>query len=355
MVRIGVLGTGRITRRLVADMQSTEGVEVVAIASRMRSRARWSADQYGIASPHGDYQSLIDRDDLDAVYIATPPADHAELAIASARSGKHVLCEKPMVVSPAELSAVDEACRLSGVIWMDATAWLHHERTEAFWKWIGDGRLGEVTHVSASVSFYRPFQSDDHRLKAIHGGGCRLDLGWYAAGLILAADAATRSATGLTSKDDEAGTSSVYANAVMEGDVETRVTAVVQLQSRISATLSCGYDAASRKWFEVAGSEASLICDDFTRPWPDRPARCWIHDRAGAVVSESFEGCQERRMIETFADFVRSSRTDATGTVASEAGESAMKLRSFQDQCRATTELVAAIGESCRVGGVVAI
>ena len=56
--RFGVIGTGRITRRLVADLQSTENVEVTAIASRTHERAQWYAGQYGIASAVEGYEAL---------------------------------------------------------------------------------------------------------------------------------------------------------------------------------------------------------------------------------------------------------------------------------------------------------
>ena len=47
----------------------------------------------------------------------------------------------------------------------------------------------------------------------------------------------------------------------------------------------------------VAGSTASLICDDFTRPWAERPTRCWIHEASGQVEGHTFQGSQERVMI----------------------------------------------------------
>ena len=83
-VRFGAIGTGRITRRLVADLQSTDGVQVTAIASRSSDRARWYADQYGIVAAVQGYQRLLQRDDVDAVYISLPPSMHAEWSIAAA-------------------------------------------------------------------------------------------------------------------------------------------------------------------------------------------------------------------------------------------------------------------------------
>ena len=282
-IRFGVIGTGRITRRLVADLQSVDGVQVTAIASRTFERAKWYADQYGIASAVEGYQALLDRDDVDAVYISLPPSMHAEWSIASATAGKHLLCEKPLALDAEEAKSIDDACREHEVRWLDATGWLHHDRTDAMRAWIREDRFGTIGHISAAVSFYQPFQSGDHRLDASLGGGCLLDLGWYVGGL-------ARFAAGKLPR-------AVQADALIREGVSQRLTAMMWFDDNVTATLSCGYDTATRKWFEIAGSESSLICDDFTRPWADRPPRCWVHNAAGEVEKHDFEGSQERNMI----------------------------------------------------------
>ncbi|MGB7326490.1 MAG: Gfo/Idh/MocA family oxidoreductase [Rubripirellula sp.] len=315
--RFGVIGTGRITRRLVADLQSTDGAVVTAIASRSSERARWYGDQYGIDTAVEGYAELLKRDDVDAVYISLPPSMHAEWAIAAANHGKHVLCEKPLTVCVAQTQEIDQACQAAGVRWLDATGWLHHDRTDAFATWLGEGRFGKIGHVSAAVSFYQPFQSGDHRLDASLGGGCILDLGWYAGGLV-------RFAMGKMP-------TWVLADEVILSGVSQRLTAMMGFDDGATATISCGYDTATRKWFEVAGSESSLICDDFTRPWADRPARYWIHDAAGTVKSESFEGHQERNMIKRLIG-----------------GDS---LSRYQQQAIDTQAIVEAVQESIKAGG----
>jgi predicted dehydrogenase len=281
--RFGVIGTGRITRRLVADLQSTSGVDVTAIASRTSERARWFSEQYGIVAAVEGYQQLLQRDDVDAVYISLPPSLHAEWSIAAAQHGKHVLCEKPLGTTVREVEAIDAACREAGVRWLDATAWLHHPRTVAMQRWLDEGRLGTIGHISAAVSFYQPFQSHDHRLNASLGGGCLLDLGWYTCGLV-------RYVLGRLPR-------SITAHVLIRDGVSQRLTALMEFDQDVTATISCGYDTATRKWFEVAGSAASLVCDDFTRPWTERPTRVWIHDASGQVQQEQFEGSQERELI----------------------------------------------------------
>ncbi len=284
------------------------------IASRQFKRAVWCCQQNGVGKPVEGYQELIDSDEVDAVYLSLPPSLHAPWSIAAAEAGKHILCEKPLTLNLTETLELDHACRQHGVRWLDATGWLHHQRTKAFQQWIESGALGELGHLSASVSFFEPFQSGDHRLDASLGGGCLLDLGWYVAGAFVLAASAKRAG----SDDSPWGAVQVNAHARIESGVSQRITAMIATENGLTATLSCGYDTATRKWMEVAGSRASLICDDFTRPWAERPTRCWIHDATGAVNSHCFEDQQEQQMVRRLIgnDDLRPFQTQAIRTQA---------------------------------------
>ncbi len=286
-MHFGILGTGRITRRLVADLQSTPCVRVSAIASRDAARAAWCGSQYGIANTFEGYQALLDSDLIDAVYIALPPSIHAQWSIAAAQAGKHILCEKPLATTLEEAKSIDAAAKLAGVRWLDATAWHHHPRTAAMHGIVAEGQLGQLRHISAAVSFFEPFQDNDHRRDASLGGGCLLDLGWYAAGSAIAVAGPVRR---------------VFASTLLRDGAVFRASAMLWFDDDVTATINCGYDTATRKWTEWAGDRASIICDDFIRPWIDRPGRIWIHDRMGAVVSHQFSGSQERMMIEALVD-----------------------------------------------------
>ena len=312
--RFGVLGTGRITRRLIADMQSTDQVEVTAIASREAGRARWCADQHGIPNPVEGYENLLGREEVDAVYIALPPSLHYPFSLATAEHQKDLLCEKPIALNSVQLTEINHAFRANR--WLDATGWLHHPRTNEFSNWIDSEALGDLSHLSAALSFQRPFQSNDHRLDPELGGGCLLDLGWYVMGFTFFFLRKLPTA--------------IFADALYRDGVPHRVNAMLWFDDDITATVSCGYDAATRKWFEVAGSAASLICDDFTRPWQDRPTRCWIHEASGKVQSYTFEGNQERNMIQKFVS-----------------GE---PLGNLQNQAIATQRIIDAASESIQSG-----
>lgn len=284
VTRFGVMGTGRITRRLVADLQSIESVNVTAIASRSQDRADWFASQYGIPAAVKTYEALLERDDVDAVYISLPPSMHTQWCVRAAHAGKHVLCEKPLALNVSEVVELHRACESGGVRWLDATGWPHHARTHRMRDLVREGATGKLGHLSVAVSFYRPFQSGEHRLEKSLGGGCLLDLGWYAAGLC-------RYFVGEVPKR-------VFADSILENGVPIRTNAMLWFDDDVTASLSCGYDTATRKWCEIAGSEASVICDDFTRPWADRATRFWVHQASGEVEANEVSDSQECRMIE---------------------------------------------------------
>lgn len=283
--RFGIVGCGRITQRLVADLQAVQGVSVTAIASRATQRARDHAKRYGIEHAVTGYDALLERDDVDAVYIALPPSLHAPMTIAAANAGKHVLCEKPLGLNADEVRKMLSACDAAGVRFLDATAWLHHDRTRSMTDVLRSGSLGPIRHVSASVSFINSMGDHEHRMQAELGGGCLLDLGWYAAGMARYVM--------------DAPPLSVKAQGVFRNGVPVRVTGMMRFSGEVWSTLSCGFDTATRRWFEIAGRDASIVCDDFTRPWPDKPARYWIHDTTGSVGTHTFDGSQEQAMIVT--------------------------------------------------------
>lgn len=374
-IRFGVLGTGRITRRLVADLQSTPGATVSAIASRCSSRARWAADNHGIAAAVEGYDALLARDDVDAVYIALPPALHYPWTITACAAGKHVLCEKPVALSAVEVSEMIAAANRADVRFLDASAWLHHERTEQFRRWLTTTtprpdaataaakqdelfadergpetdtppfRIGPLRHVSAAVSFPNPFQTGDHRLAADLGGGALLDLGWYAAGLI-------RFATGRLPQQ-------VYATAVMRDGINVRTSATMHFADETTATLSCGFDTTTRKWCEIAGEEASIVCDDFTRPWAEKPARSWVHEASGKVhtfvppseydpqnatslsspISGVIQRChQEREMITRLVNWIQTDATSHEIAPWQEFHEQALQTQTILDALAASIE-----------------
>lgn len=96
-------------------MAGAEGTLLAAVCSRDESRAKEVAGRFGFSRAYGSYEEMLKDDRVQAVYICTPNALHAEQTIVAARAGKHVLVEKPMTLSVADAEAMVEACEAAGV------------------------------------------------------------------------------------------------------------------------------------------------------------------------------------------------------------------------------------------------
>ncbi|WP_027726503.1 Gfo/Idh/MocA family protein [Tuberibacillus calidus] len=120
MVRFGVVGTNWITDRFLDHVKVVEEFTLTAVFSRTAEKARAFADKYGVETIFTDLEEMAKSDVIDAVYIATPNALHAEQSILFLNHGKHVLCEKPLASNTREVDAMFQAARKNGVVLMEA-------------------------------------------------------------------------------------------------------------------------------------------------------------------------------------------------------------------------------------------
>lgn len=121
-----------------------------AVCGRSEDAARAFADQWGYESVETDWRKLIERSDIDAIDICTPNNTHAEIAIAAAKAGKMILCEKPLSMNTDEGRKMVEAVEAAGVA---NTVWYNYRRVPAVTlakKLIDEGRLGRIFHYRAN-------------------------------------------------------------------------------------------------------------------------------------------------------------------------------------------------------------
>jgi len=321
-IRWGILGTARIATKVGRAIHRARGAALAAVASRDKSRAQaWiarhtSGNQSGEptdvafldSGTHvaacGSYLELLENPEIDAVYIPLPPSLHCEWTCLAARYGKHVLCEKPLAMDLAEAQQMAEACAAANRQLMDGVMWAHHERTSAMREVIRSGALGSLRRVTAGFTNGATLRPDDIRFDRELGGGALGDLGWYCVGALLWAF-------------DELP-QRVFATARFERDVDRNLSAMLWFGDDRMAAFDCGFDVVWRKWFEIAGTQGSIVCDDFVNPWDAAKARFWVHDSQGKGTQHLAANCvQEVRMIENFCDAVRSGHLNPAWPAAS--------------------------------------
>jgi len=116
MIRWGIIGCGSVTEvKSGPALQRAEGSALVAVMRRDGEKARDYATRHGVAKWGTDAQALIHDPEVDAVYIATPPAFHADYAVQVAQAGKPVYVEKPMGCTVADCRRMLAACQAAGV------------------------------------------------------------------------------------------------------------------------------------------------------------------------------------------------------------------------------------------------
>ncbi|MGH9541508.1 MAG: Gfo/Idh/MocA family protein [Terriglobales bacterium] len=160
-----------------------------AICGRTRPALERAAAQLGWESVETDWRRLLARKDIDVVDIVTPGDSHAEIAIAAAQAGKHVLCEKPLANSLAEAQAMVAAADAAGVCNMVLFNYRRVPAIALAQRFIAEGKLGRIFHYRAQYlqdwivdpEFPRVWRLD----KTVAGSGALGDLGAHIADLAL--------------------------------------------------------------------------------------------------------------------------------------------------------------------------
>lgn len=270
-LRIGVLSPADISsRRMIPAFIASDRCEYVGVAvatpeervrafqsimknndydpprdsyERGRQKALAIKDEFGGRVFNG-FMSMIESDDVDAVYIALPPYLHATWGKEVLRAGKHLLMEKPFTVSLEETYELVDMARDSGLAVIENFGFVYHPQMDKIREIIGSGTIGEVRLIRSNFGF--PHRGEgDFRYKKELGGGAVLDCGCYTlklASLLLGND---MEITGheLFAQDDGL-------------DISGTVTAIGR--SGVPAQLSFGMDQQYCCNLEVWGSEGCI-------------------------------------------------------------------------------------------------
>lgn len=176
-IQWGILGSGRIARKLVTSMQVVQGSEIVAAASNTTGKAESFCSEHAIPKAYDSYKKLLADKKVDVVYIANTHNFHCETALAALKAGKHVLCEKPMAINSNEARQMAEAARKNKCFLMEAMWTRFLPAMVQVRAWLEEGRIGQLKQIHAS--FGVPI-SDNPRIREPElAGGALLDLGIY--------------------------------------------------------------------------------------------------------------------------------------------------------------------------------
>lgn len=150
IVKVGIVGAGRIAPRFVNETSCVSGVDVSAVYDMDFGRAAAFVVEHDIPDVYRDYDKMLGE--VDAVYIATPHLTHYTLIRQALEAGRHVLCETPMVLNGDEARELFALAEENGVILMEANKTAHCPAFNHLMVMIKSGVIGDVVDVEASLS-----------------------------------------------------------------------------------------------------------------------------------------------------------------------------------------------------------
>lgn len=176
--RWAYIGSGSIAKNTA--MNITKGNhQIVSVYSRTFAKAKDFAEKHG-AVAYEDFESAVNRNDVDGVYIATPHTSHVEYAVKAMKLGKPVLCEKPVGVSVKDVDALINASKETNTYFCEAM-WTWFSPVALTVKdWVKSGEIGEIKNVVINYAFPGILMPKTSRvLTPETAGGALLDVGIY--------------------------------------------------------------------------------------------------------------------------------------------------------------------------------
>ena len=179
-IRWGIIGAGNISNTFAKAVRTLPQASLVAVAARNLNSAEQFARNYDIPKAYGSYLEMVQDDEIDAIYIATPHSHHYEHMMLCLGNGKHVLCEKAFTVNEALSKRVIDFAKEKKLMLMEAFWTRFLPATKKVGTLIEQGEIGEVQAVQTHFGFDLTHLGFESRLFDRQlAGGALLDVGVY--------------------------------------------------------------------------------------------------------------------------------------------------------------------------------
>lgn len=178
-IRWGILSTAKIgLKHVIPAMQAGKLIEVVAIASRSLEKAQVAASSLGIEKAYGSYEALLEDPEVDCIYNPLPNNLHMEWTIKALEAGKHVLCEKPIGLTVAEVEELIRVRDRTGLKAGEAFMVKSNPQWIETRERVRRGEVGEPRLIQGMFSYFNADPSNIRNIPELGGGGM-WDIGCY--------------------------------------------------------------------------------------------------------------------------------------------------------------------------------
>ena len=274
-IRVGMVGAGNIAQEAhLPAYARRDDVELVAICDLNKERAKQAAAKYGIANVVDTADELALRNDIDYIDICCWNASHAPVAIAAAKGGKHVLCEKPMAINLDAAKQMYDAIKPLGVQFMMAMPNRFRPDIALIREKVDAGDLGDIYHAKTGIMRRRGTPKGWFTDLRKAGGGPVIDIAvhcldrtWY----MMGCPKPTRVSGQISHAIGNYETRGVNRYLALDSDVtafdtEDSATAIIHFENGASMLLetSWAYNGPNADYSLIAGSKGGATLDPFT-------------------------------------------------------------------------------------------
>ncbi len=177
VVKVGIIGAGNIAVSMANTIAGMSEASCYAIASRDLEKAVSFAKKYNVEKAYGSYEELVQDEEVEIVYIATPHSHHYEHAKLCIEHGKHVLCEKAFTINAAQAEELFKLAKEKGVLITEAIWTRYMPSRKIINDLLAEGVIGEVRTLTANLCY--PMWQKDRLIQPELAGGALLDVGVY--------------------------------------------------------------------------------------------------------------------------------------------------------------------------------
>ncbi|MBN1486353.1 MAG: Gfo/Idh/MocA family oxidoreductase [Anaerolineae bacterium] len=175
----GIMGTGSIAGAFARGLKSLPDAELIAVGSRKQVTADRFGKLYQVPHCYASYEALVQDQDVDVIYIATPHPFHKDNSRLALEAGKAVLCEKPFTLNAAEAETVINTARQKQLFLMEAMWMRFIPAMVKVRELLTEGAIGEIQMIKADFGFRATFDPHNRLFSPELGGGALLDVGIY--------------------------------------------------------------------------------------------------------------------------------------------------------------------------------
>ncbi len=251
-VRWGIIGAGGIAkRRMIPAILEEKHSEIVTVMKRHNPKE--VAEEFGIPNWTDDFHEVLSRDDVDAVYIASPVYAHKEQVIEAAEAKKHILCEKPLALNATDAREMLRACEKNSVKFQVGFMMRYHGAHRKIKEIIESGKIGTPVYARAQLScWYPPIEGAWRQIPEEGGGGSLIDMAPHLYDLLEMFLGPAKRILSLSG------------SLVQNYPVEDSATTILEFKNGTHATVDTFFnipDEASKTRLEIYGSKGAILTE----------------------------------------------------------------------------------------------